>query len=29
VKCGFDGQPKRRFDGSDVSGIGNAIPVLT
>jgi hypothetical protein len=28
-KCGFAGQPERRFDGSDPFEIGNAIPVLT
>jgi hypothetical protein len=28
-KCGFAGQPERRFDGSDPLAIGNAICVLT
>jgi len=28
-KCGFTGQPERRFDGSNARGNGNAIPVLT
>jgi hypothetical protein len=28
-KCGFAGQPERRFDRSDPPESGNAIPVLT
>jgi len=28
-KCGFTGQPERRFDGSNARENGNAIPVLT
>jgi hypothetical protein len=28
-KCGFAGQPERRFDGSDPFEIGNAICILT
>ena len=28
-KCGFAGQPERRFDGSGMSENGNAIRVLT
>ena len=28
-KCGFAGQPERRFDGSDPFAAGNANPVLT
>jgi hypothetical protein len=28
-KCGFAGQPERRFDGSNARENGNAIPVLT
>jgi len=28
-KCGFAGQPERRFDGSETLTRGNAIPVLT
>ena len=28
-KCGFAGQPERRFDGSGAGENGNAIPFLT
>jgi hypothetical protein len=28
-KCGFAGQPERRFDGSGARENGNVIPVLT